>query len=79
MVAAIPQVVVLDNLFDAHKALFVCFDLLQQFSKVAMRLVATAFDLVVVVAVSWYKIDDYLVGNEIFPVCASDGAAVVQH
>lgn len=79
MVAAIPQVVVFDNLLDAHKTLFARLDLLDQLPKVAVRLAATALDLVNVVAVSWYELDDDLVGDKVFPVCAGFGAPVVEH
>jgi hypothetical protein len=44
-----------------------------------MCLAATALDLIVVVAVPRYQVDDYLVGDKVFPVCAGFWAAVVQH
>jgi hypothetical protein len=79
VVAAISQVVVLDNVLDAHKSFLGGFDLFEQFSEVAVCLAAAALDLIVVVAVTGYKVDDDLKGDKIFPVCAGDGAAVVQH
>ena len=79
MVAAIPQIVVFDDLLDAHKTLFARLYLLDQLPKVAVRLAATALDLVNVVAVSWYELDDDLVGNKVLPVCASFGTPIVKH
>jgi hypothetical protein len=76
---AVPQIVILNDLFYTHEAFFARLDLLQQFSEVAMCLAATAFDLIVVVAVPRYQVDDYLVGDKVFPVCAGYRAAVVQH
>lgn len=79
MVAAVAQIVVLDDLLDAHKPLVARLDLLEQFSEVAMCLTATALNLVVIVAVSRDEVDNDLVGHEVLPVCAGNGAAVVEH
>jgi hypothetical protein len=79
VVAAIPHIVILDDVLDAHIAFLGRLDLLEQLSEVAVCLAAAGVDLVVVVAVPGDEIYNNLKGNEIFPVCAGDGAAVVEH
>jgi hypothetical protein len=79
VVAAIPQVVPFDDFLDAHELFLGRLDLSEQFLEVAVCLAATALDLIVVVAVPRYKVNDDLKGDEIFPIRARDGAAVVEH
>jgi hypothetical protein len=79
VMAAIPQVVVLDDFLDAHKAFLGRLDFFNQLPKIAVCLAPAAGNLVVVVAVSWDELDDDLVGDEIFPVSAGYGAAVAEH
>lgn len=75
---AIPQIIVLDNVFDAQESLLVRFDVFHELVEVPMCLTPAAVDLVVVVSVGWYQVDNDLVGNHVFPICASRYAAV-QH
>ena len=70
MLGAIPLVVILNDLLDAHKSLLVGLDLLQQCIEFPVYLAATALDLLVVIAVPWYEVDDDLGGDKILPECA---------
>ena len=71
MLGAIPLVVILNDVLDAHESLLVGLDFLQQCVEVPVYLAATALDLLIIVAVPWYQIDDDLGGDEILPECAS--------
>lgn len=77
MVATITLVIVLDNVLDAMEALFARLDVPDEIVEVAVRLVATVADLVVVVAMARDEVDDDLVCHQILPVCGSDGGAAV--
>ena len=79
MVGAISQVVVLNDVLDAHELLFRGGDLLQQCVVVAVCLVAAAGDLVVVVAMLGYQNGNNLIRDQVFPVCASNWRAVSEH
>jgi hypothetical protein len=79
MMATVPQVVILNDVLDAHKSLLIRLDVFHQLSEIAVGLAATALDLIIVVAVPGYEVDEDLVCDEIFPVCASYRAAIVQH
>lgn len=76
MLGAIPHVVVLDDVLDAHELRLAGFDLLDQVSEVAVGLAATALDLIVELAVAWDCVDDQGESDEIFPVGGYWGASV---
>ena len=75
MKAAITLVVVLDDVFDANEALFARLYLFQNLPKLAVGLAAAVLDLLVVVLVAWDQVDDNLIRDEVFPVCAGDRRA----
>jgi hypothetical protein len=76
---AVAHVVVFDNVLDANEALLARHDVSGQVLEVAMCLVATGDELVVIVAVLGDEVDDDLVGNHVLPVCAGEGRAAVEH
>lgn len=75
---AVPQVVVLDYVFDAQESLLARLDVFHEVVEVSVGLAPTAVDLVIVVSVGWYQVDDDLVCDHVFPVGAS-GYAAAQH
>lgn len=76
---AIPEIVVLNDILDSYELLFLRRNLLQQCIVVAVDLVAAAGDLVMVVAMLGDEDGYDLVGDKVFPICASDGATVAEH
>ena len=76
---AIPEVVILNNILDAHKLLLLRRYLLQKCVVVAVDLIAAAGNFVMVVAVLRYEDSNDLVSDEVLPICASHGAAVAEH
>jgi hypothetical protein len=65
---AIPLVIVLNDVLDAHKTLFARLDFLHELIEVAVKLAPTSVNLVVVVTVRGYHFGDDLVCDDVFPV-----------
>jgi hypothetical protein len=77
--SAVSQVVILNNVLDAHELLFCRRYLFQEGIVVPMCLVAATGNLVVIVSMLRNQYSDDLVGDQVFPICAGDGRAVGQH
>jgi hypothetical protein len=70
VVCAVPLVIILNDVLDAHETLFARLDFLHEVVEVAVELVAATVDLVVVVTVRGYEFGDDLVCDNVFPVGA---------
>lgn len=78
MVAAIALVVVLDNVLYTHEPLLARFDVSHEFVEVAVSLATAAIDLVIVLTVRGYQVDDNLICDHVLPICTSRDT-VVEH
>lgn len=78
MVGAISEIVVLDDILDVHELFFGRGYLFQKCVVVAVCLAAATGDPVVVVAMLRDQDSNYLVSNQVFPVCAG-GRSIAEH
>lgn len=79
MEAAIPLVVILDDVLDAHKALLARLDVFEEVLEVAMCLAAAVLKLLVVVGVPRHEVDYDLICDQVLPVGTGHRRAVAQH
>lgn len=70
MLRAVPHIVVLDDVLDAHELRLAGRNLLHQLAEIAVYLAAAALDLFIEIAVPWYGLDNEGIGDEIVPVRA---------
>lgn len=77
--ATISQVVILDDVFDAHKSLFARPDLLDKLAEITVGLTSASLNLVDIVHVPGYQVNDNLIGDEIFPICTGCRRPVGEH
>lgn len=79
MLGAIPLVVVLNDVFDAHKSLLARPDVPRQLLEVAVCLAPAVFELLIVIRVPGDQIANNLVCYKIFPVCPRRRRPVANH
>ena len=79
MMSAVSQIIVLDDILYAHKLFFCRRYIFKEGVVVAVCLAAATSNLVVVVAMLGDQDSHNLVGNQVFPVCASNWRAITKH
>lgn len=76
---AVPQVVILDDVFYAHESLLTRPDVLEKLAEITVGLTSAALNLVEIIWMPGYEVDDNLVGDEILPVGAGCRRPVGEH